>query len=773
FMKHLILCPEYPPAPIPPGGIGVYAVHIAQLLAEHGETVHVIAQLWVGASQPIEEKYQGRLIIHRVPLGDWGTALLTLLKLPLERPSKVVKALSQSRFPGQCFSWQACLLIEKLVEEEGIDLIEAQDYQAPLYYFQLRRALGLGPKRKPPCFLHLHSPTEFIVRHNGWDLALPNFLTAKRLEDFSIATADALLCPSQYFAAQAETHYGLIPGCIQVIPLPIGNTSELERDPAIWRQGKICYIGRLERRKGVLEWIDAAVKVAEKYPEAQFEFIGANCLGTHRVSGSEILERCVPEPLKRQFHFLGKQNRADLLHFLKQARVAVVPSRWENFPNTCIEAMCSGLPVIASSEGGMVEMIQDGQTGWIANTANSDSLAIAIERALKTSPGDLAEMGKQAALTIRQMCNNSKTMQKHLEFRQQLVNQGSKRSLHLPSNLPWAKQPFSKESARRTARETTVKGIAIVVTCFNDGQLLSLCLQNLKHQTQPPTMVIVVDRGSTNGQTLQALNLAEQEGWQVVRNKAGDLVSAKNLGIASLVEAEINSLGLAFLDTKHRLKPDFIATCALVLHQCREVGLVSCWSESASAKGKIWIRPCPSFPYQWLLDESAPFSVIRTEALWEAGKFRSVIEQGYEDWDLFNAVMAAGWAAVTIPENLVEGWAGNEALLTSSVHTFGRMQREILLRFPELVERDAMEIALFVGSNPECSVQQELFTLQGKLEVAELLLQASITDSLFILKKVEESMLKLHGHMKRKAEQILSDLISRVSSIMPTIRKKS
>src|SRR5207244_5683092 len=138
--------------------------------------------------------------------------------------------------------------------------------EAPLYYFQLRRALGLGPKRCPPIILHLHSPTEFIALHNDWDIGLPPVLTAKRLEDYSIAAADALLCPSRYLARQVEAHYGLEKESIQVIPLPCGDSPIIERDAETWEKGTICYVGRLERRKGIIEWTDAAVSVAREYP---------------------------------------------------------------------------------------------------------------------------------------------------------------------------------------------------------------------------------------------------------------------------------------------------------------------------------------------------------------------------------------------------------------------------------------------------------------------------------------------------------------------------
>ncbi len=68
-MKHLIISREYPPAP--GGGIGTYVYNISRLLAEAGETVHVIGQKWEGAEKDIEEKMSGKLIIHRIPLHDW------------------------------------------------------------------------------------------------------------------------------------------------------------------------------------------------------------------------------------------------------------------------------------------------------------------------------------------------------------------------------------------------------------------------------------------------------------------------------------------------------------------------------------------------------------------------------------------------------------------------------------------------------------------------------------------------------------------------------
>ena len=427
-MRHLILCREVPPAPS--GGIGTYVDHLAALLAEAGETVHVIGQLWRGAERPVEERpgrRGGRLIIHRLPYLDWETD-----GARIDRGDRTSSALFRSDFPPRAFAWQAALLAERLVESEGIDLIEAQEYEAPLWFFQLRRALGMGPQRRPPCVVHLHSPTEPIAVHNEWDLSRPDVVAAVRLEEQTIRAADALLCPSRFLARQAEERYGLPAGTVRVIHLPLGGGRPVERSLEVWARGPVCYVGRLERRKGVLEWIDAAASVAREAPEARFDFVGPNVLGLAWISGEDLVEQRIPPEVRDRFVFRGGRPRSELPRILGEARIAVVPSRWENFPNTCVEAMASGLPVLATRQGGMAELIEDGASGWLADAADPGALAAALRRALATPPERLREMGRRAAEAVARACGNEAVLAEHLAFRTEVASRGASRSLMPP-----------------------------------------------------------------------------------------------------------------------------------------------------------------------------------------------------------------------------------------------------------------------------------------------------------------------------------------------------
>ena len=691
-MRHLIICPEYPPSPEPAGGIATYVMHISRLLAEAGETVHLIGMLWGSGAKKLEELCGGRLLIHRVPLDEIisGTRTESHPAVALSE----IKGLERTPFWQQSFSWQACLLAEKLIQEDGIDIIEGQDFFAPLYFIQLRRALGLAPERRPPCIVHLHTPSSFVVRLNEHDEGRPFWSNARRFEDYSIGAADAWLCPSRFLARQVESEYGLASHSVHVIPLPIGNTEQLQRSDEVWRSGTICYVGRLEGRKGVIEWVDAAVSVGDKFPSAQFEFIGEDLEYSDGLSVQQFLERRIPARMRSRFHFRGRHPREELAGFLRKARVGVVPSRWENFPNTCVEAMCSGLPVVATRMGGMAEMLEDDKTGWLSANIHSDSLAEALTRALETPPQRLAEMGRQAAMDIRAMCDNAKIVEEHLAFRRRVATEGAKGSLRLPANLPWARRPLSDESARRHARETGAKGIAAVIDGINARGSISTCLTNLQGQTRPPAAVVMLVPPDQDTEMNKAVAKARSLGWRVCAVEERSPSALKNFGIETVLADGANPIGFAFLDARDLLNEGFVESTESALVSCPDVGLVSPWMQKVGGDHILEAPPCPAFPYQLLDNETIPATVIRTEALLEAGRFRREMTNGFEQWDLTTAVMAAGWIAVTYP-----------ALLCDRLEEGGRMagetrrlRGELLDGYSKIVERDAVELVRLLES---------------------------------------------------------------------------
>jgi glycosyltransferase involved in cell wall biosynthesis len=239
---------------------------------------------------------------------------------------------------------------------------------------------------------------------------------------------------------------------VEVIHYPHFGRDGMDRADEVWSDGTICYVGRLEGRKGVLEWIKTAVSVAEDNPAVCFEFVGENVLGNGRRSGRAIVADLIPKRLRRRFRFRGACPRAAIPGHLARARIAVVPSRWENFPYTCIEAMRSGTPVIATATGGMAEMIEDNQTGWLAETTNQ--LTEALSRALSCSPQRLKEMGNSAKASIRDLCNPHAIFEQQMDFRQRIIARGADRSLRLLEELDWFDPAVFKQPGSRVDSES-------------------------------------------------------------------------------------------------------------------------------------------------------------------------------------------------------------------------------------------------------------------------------------------------------------------------------
>jgi glycosyltransferase involved in cell wall biosynthesis len=607
-MKHVIVCREYPPAPYPPGGIGTYVAHLARLLAESGETVHVVAQRWEGARAKVIELSGGRLVVHRVSCEE---AEPDTARDPVDLG--ILRGLAESDCPSQAFSWRVAQALEWMVTTENIDLIEGPDWEAPLYYFQLRRALGLGPRSQPPCVVHLHSPSELIFRHNDWDPTLSDYRPLCRLEEYSVQAADALLCPSRYLSRQAEQLFAIAPAKIQVIPYPLGDTPRIERDQEIWQTDTICYVGRLELRKGILEWVEAAVKVAQSHPTVVFEFIGSDTSldGGPGRSVRDCLKDVIPRSLRTRFRFHGSVTRAKLMHALAKTPVAVVPSRWENLPYSCIEAMAAGLPVLVSPTGGMAELVADDESGWVAPDSTADGLASALWRVLDTPADRRAEMGRNAETTVRRICSNEAVLQLHLDWRRRVVGAGPSRSLKVPA--PAAVLPAASSQ----------QGMAVVVNCSSNPNHLSACLRSIEQQTYAASLVVVV---GGDGNTQHVAGHPDVEFFQ-----ATSLASARDLAVQRILRFTPPPRGVLFLRDNVRLHPEYLSVCNAVFQEQPRVGLILSFLQYEGRRGKVDVTMGGAPPQVFPSLDTLPCAAARADALQSIGD------------------VGANWAIVTHP----------------------------------------------------------------------------------------------------------------------------
>jgi glycosyltransferase involved in cell wall biosynthesis/carbonic anhydrase/acetyltransferase-like protein (isoleucine patch superfamily) len=129
------------------------------------------------------------------------------------------------------------------------------------------------------------------------------------------------------------------------------------------------------KSKGHSELVLAGTEICREFTEAKFLFIGDGVERSH-------LQRMVGElDLRDRFLFLGRRN--DVAEILACCDLFVLPSWAEGLPNSVLEAMAAGVPVVATRVGGIPEIIEDGVGGLLVPAQNPQALAAAIAQALR------------------------------------------------------------------------------------------------------------------------------------------------------------------------------------------------------------------------------------------------------------------------------------------------------------------------------------------------------------------------------------------------------
>ncbi len=127
------------------------------------------------------------------------------------------------------------------------------------------------------------------------------------------------------------------------------------------------------------------------------------------------------ENIPFKYHYLGSLNRSeDIIDAYNAASVFVIPSLQDNLPNTVMEAMSCGLPVVGFDVGGIPEMVVDGHTGYIATTGDAQSLSKSIQL-LIDQPERCVELGKNARNKVELDYAESIVAKKYLEFYKSII----------------------------------------------------------------------------------------------------------------------------------------------------------------------------------------------------------------------------------------------------------------------------------------------------------------------------------------------------------------
>jgi glycosyltransferase involved in cell wall biosynthesis len=143
----------------------------------------------------------------------------------------------------------------------------------------------------------------------------------------------------------------------------------------------VLYVGSLGKTKGTRVLLDAFSLLLAVVPAARLRLIGhlRNDRDIDEPTYQDyVLHKLGPQVAGR-VEFAGRLPHEQLVHEYQACAVSTVPSvLFDNHPNTCLEAMACGRPVVGSDSGGIPEIIQDWVTGRIVPAGDSEALAEAL-----------------------------------------------------------------------------------------------------------------------------------------------------------------------------------------------------------------------------------------------------------------------------------------------------------------------------------------------------------------------------------------------------------
>jgi len=235
---------------------------------------------------------------------------------------------------------------------------------------------------------------------------------AARLERFTIPRAQGVICltrHTQEAVADLARRTWMVPNAVDAAFF------EINAQPPPGAPPRILCVGDVYALKNQNALIRALDPLSEN---RKFKVIFLGNANAHDPYAAEF-SRLVQARPWCVYH--GFARRDDLRAHLRQATLLALPSLEENCPMVVLEAMASGVPVVAARVGGVPDLIEEGKTGLFCEPRDADSMRAGIERVLK-SPAAAEEMAREAKLRAKARFSPGVIAQRHLEIYREVLS---------------------------------------------------------------------------------------------------------------------------------------------------------------------------------------------------------------------------------------------------------------------------------------------------------------------------------------------------------------
>lgn len=385
-MNICLVSGEYPPEN-GWGGVATYTHTMADSLSRAGHRVFVVAAPAPKAPSVILSK---GVEVHRLSLTNvhyyaWRLGI-RLAQLP-----KIIKRLE--------YQLAVARKVRELNARHDLDIVEYADSYADGFFHRLLNRI--------PYVVKLHVPYWVLMQHRKNETAG----IIGRMERSFVRRASAIVSPSRFLANESSRRYRIATERIAILPNPV-DTSLFSPGPESARSTMtVLFVGWHTELKGVDVLGEAIPKVIESYPNVRFLLVGGD-VGGPPAQETSLKER-LTQTLAQQI-LLGQvtfgaftDDRSELASLYRASALCVVPSRFDNFPYVCLEAMACGCAVVASRVGGLPEIVDEGITGLLISPGDANALAQAIKTIL-AEPARGRRMGEAGRRKVLSECEATK-----------------------------------------------------------------------------------------------------------------------------------------------------------------------------------------------------------------------------------------------------------------------------------------------------------------------------------------------------------------------------
>lgn len=243
-----------------------------------------------------------------------------------------------------------------------------------------------------PNVLTIHGNLRLITQMNGFK-PFPFMWLAVKLEALAIRRSLGIVCITRYTkdaVADLAQQTWVVPNAVDSSFFQVNAQPDPGQVPRVLCVGLICV------RKNQNAFVRALDSLAER---RKFEvlFLGLTKAGS--AYDEEFLSLVRERPW---CIYGGMADREKLKQHFSRATGLALPSLEDNCPMVVLEAMASGVPVMAAKVGGVPDLIEEGKTGFFCDPKDSRSIAAAFEKLLnntEATTGALARRAKEEALT--------------------------------------------------------------------------------------------------------------------------------------------------------------------------------------------------------------------------------------------------------------------------------------------------------------------------------------------------------------------------------------